>query len=197
VQNKVSFPVVHDVGSGAATITAGPSDSEAPKTDDANIFRVGSLGFEAMSDRVIIQEDEFTSGYECAFCLGKGTLVCSGCNGDGKSRINPEARCSSCQGEGNLVCLECHGKGGLLVIPEISERRPASGKIVSCGNGCIMLSLGDAVLYSNFSGHAMDLERMSGQKVVLRILHEKEILCKITGHLELRMVRNRVEPGPG
>ena len=51
---------------------------------------------------------------------------------------------------------------------------------------------GDDVLYSNFAGHAMDLPLETGQ-VVLRILHESEILASVKGHLELRAVRYQRE----
>jgi len=35
----------------------------------------------------------------------------------------------------------------------------------------------------------MDLER-AGHKVVVRILHESEILASVQGHLEMRNVKN-------
>ena len=163
----------------------------------SNEFKVGNVSFEATLDRVIVEEDVFRSGYECGTCMGSGKLCCGSCQGTGKSRVNPEARCGECKGERSVSCSECNGKGGILVIPEVSERRPTSGKIVSIGPGCTEYSLGDSVLYSNFAGHALDLERLTGEKVVIRILHEKELMCRVSGHLELRTVRNRTEASPG
>ena len=75
-------------------------------------------------------------------------------------------------------------------MPEVSERRPSTGKVVSIGDKVKYFKVGDNVLYSNFAGHAMDLER-AGHKLVVRILHESEILASVQGHLELRMVKNQ------
>jgi len=78
------------------------------------------------------------------------------------------------------------------VVAEVSQRRPSTGQVVSVGDEVKWFKVGDNVLYSNFAGHAMDLER-SGHKVVVRILHEKEILAQVRGHLELRNVTNERE----
>jgi co-chaperonin GroES (HSP10) len=91
-----------------------------------------------------------------------------------------------------VKCEACDGKGGLLVVPEVSQRRPSTGRIVSCGDKVKYFSTGQDVLYSNFAGHAMDIPLESGT-VVLRILHESEILASVRGHLELRAVRNQRE----
>lgn len=91
-----------------------------------------------------------------------------------------------------MTCIECGGKGGLLVVAEVSQRRPSTGRVVSTGDKVKYFHVGDNVLYSNFAGHSMDLER-AGLPVVLRILHETEILAQVQGHLELRQLRNEKE----
>jgi co-chaperonin GroES (HSP10) len=78
------------------------------------------------------------------------------------------------------------------VVPDVSQRRPSSGKVVSTGEKVKYFKVGDNVLYSNFAGHAMDLEP-AGLDIVIRILHESEILAGIRGHLELRTVKNQTE----
>lgn len=78
------------------------------------------------------------------------------------------------------------------MVPDVSQRRPSTGQVVSVGDKVKYFKVGDNVLYSNFAGHAMDLER-GGHKVVVRILHESEILASVKGHLELRSVRNEKE----
>lgn len=155
-------------------------------------FEAGAVAFEALGDRVLIREDKFRSGYECKSCGGDGSLLCEGCHGKGKSRINPSARCSECQGSGRIVCRECSGKGGLLEIPEVAERRPSTGTVVSVGPDCKTLAEGDSVLYSNFAGHAVHL-KPGDTETVMRILHEKEVLCKVSGHVDLRTFAGHAE----
>jgi len=77
-------------------------------------------------------------------------------------------------------------------VPEVSQRRPSTGRVVSIGDKVKYFKVGDNVLYSNFAGHAMDLERTTG-KVTVRILHESEILAQVEGHLELRALTNQKE----
>jgi len=94
-----------------------------------------------------------------------------------------------------LTCAACRGTGitpGGVAVPETAQRRPSTGQVVSVGDKVKYFRVGDNVLYSNFAGHAMDLER-SGHKVVVRILHESEILAQVQGHLELRSVTNERE----
>lgn len=162
------------------------------KPGEVEEFKVGEVGFSALGDRVVIKEDEFKSGYECPTCSGSGRVGCSNCNGSGKSSINAHARCSICHGDGWLRCGDCEGKGGTLVVPEQSQRRPTTGLIVSAGELCKVLHVGETVMYSNFAGYAVDLNR-AGQPVCLRILHETEVLCRVSGHLELRTLRNQTE----
>jgi len=158
------------------------------------------LQFWALGDRLIILQDEFKSGYECARCLGKRELVCVECAGRGwNSQVLDEftvgvakKKCSHCDGVGKLVCPDCQGKGGLLEIPEDKQQRPGTGKVVSVGPACRTAALEDWVMYSQFAGHVVDLAR-DGKKYVLRILHETEILCGMAGSLDLRTLRGKSE----
>ena len=158
-----------------------------PKT-----YLIGSLGFQAIANKIVVLEDEFQSGYECVCCHGSGKVVCPGCLGSGQSRVNAEVRCSECHGEKQTDCLECNGKGGLLVIPDDQQQRPSSGLVVTAGPDCVILKEGDQVLYSNFSGYTIDLDR-AGTKVVLRIMRETEVFCIISGQVELRTLRHKQE----
>ena len=158
-----------------------------------DVFDIGTLKFWAFGDRVLIQEDEFKSGYECSTCGGGGKVTCDACGGAGVSKTSAVgARCSTCEGSGKLTCSECGGKGGVLVVPEVSQRRPTTGVVVSAGPKCKELKTGDSVLYSNFAGYVIDLMR-AGEPVVLRILHETEILAGMSGKLELRTLRGKSE----
>ena len=136
-------------------------------------FDLGALKFWALGDRVLIVEDEFKSGYECP-----------GCGGTGKSTVVRGAKCAECDGTGLI-------KGGLVVTEE-SQRRPTTGKIVSVGEKCTVLRPGDSVLFSNFAGYVVELNR-AGRNVSLRILHEPEVLCALEGQLELRTLRGKSE----
>jgi co-chaperonin GroES (HSP10) len=139
-----------------------------------------------------VEEDPFVSGYECRTCGGTGKLDCLDCN-QGKSKLNPEITCKTCEGSMRVTCPTCDGKGGLLVVPQKSERRPTTGRIVTVGEDVNLwykffvrkISLEDRVMYGSFSGHVVDLDN-KGEKVILRIMHRSEILCRVTGHLSYR-----------
>jgi co-chaperonin GroES (HSP10) len=171
--------------------TPAPTVSLMEKSQPSR-FKAGDVSFYALGDRVIVREDEFKSGYECRTCSGHGKVVCSNCDGTGHSKVNAHAKCSACHGETTQTCPDCEGKGGVLIVPEQSQRRPSSGMIVSVGEDCKVLKEGENVLYSNFAGYAIDLDR-AGISTCLRILHEKEILCRVEGHLELRTLRNKTD----
>ena len=170
---------------------------EALEASMANIFRVGQVGFEAWEDRILVIEDPFKSGYECQTCSATGSVVCDGCNGTGQSVVTMHARCSTCQGAKTMTCPECKGKGVLLVIPQASERRPTTGRIVSIGPKVRELKREQSVLYADYVGHLMELsyEDENGRKqdCNLRVLRESEILAKISGaHLEFRRMRRKL-----
>lgn len=162
-------------------------------------FDLGGVKFAAFGDRLLIVEDEFKSGYDCKRCAGRGTISCDQCGGKGhytriaatsENEAPYEIKCSFCSGQGTLKCAECDGKGALLVVPETSQRRPSTGRVVSVGDDpkCRYFHEGDNVLYSNFAGHAMEVG-----EVTIRILHAGEILAQVKGHLELSRVRNERE----
>lgn len=163
----------------------------------SNTFDMGELKFEALGDRLIIQEDEFKTGYECTGCEGSGHRVCPGCSGKGTRGVK---KCSDCDGKGEIACPNCGGKGGLIIAPEVSQRRPTSGTIVSAGPGKtemgklipMQLKVGQSVLYSNFAGYVIDLNR-AGKNITLRILHESEILCRLEGHLTMTNLRGKTD----
>jgi co-chaperonin GroES (HSP10) len=155
-------------------------------------FDVGEVGFAASGDRLVIEEDQFKSGYECKTCGGHEKVKCPNCNGTGKSQVNAHAKCSVCAGAQAVTCPECNGKGGLLIVAETSQRRPTTGIVRSAGEGCRIYKVGDGVLFSNFAGFAIDLNR-AGTTVCLRILHETEVLTKVRGHLELRAISSQRE----
>lgn len=150
-------------------------------------FDIGSLKFWALGDRVLIEEDPFRSGYECTTCEGKCRVKCPSCHGT-QAKENGK-KCSECE-EGRILCPSCGGKGGIIVTPDIAQRRPTSGTVVSAGRKCKWLSPGDSVLYSNFAGYVVDLNR-AGEPVTLRILHETEILAGMSGHLTLTNLKGK------
>jgi co-chaperonin GroES (HSP10) len=90
----------------------------------------------------------------------------------------------------NVTCQECGGKGALLVVPDQSQRRPTTGRVVSVGDKVKHYAVGESALYSNFAGHAMDFPN-GNKNAVLRVLHESELLAKVDGHLTLSRVRKQ------
>jgi co-chaperonin GroES (HSP10) len=160
---------------------------------ESNILLLGPMTMEASSDRMIVVEDPFVSGYECTSCNGRGVVNCENCEGSGKSVIVKDGKCSHCQGSKTMKCSACAGKGGTIVVPEVSERRPTTGQIVSVGPKITQFVRGESVLYPSFAGHVLDLEAtdLQGNAVIaaIRILQESDILAKVSGHLELRRVK--------
>jgi co-chaperonin GroES (HSP10) len=169
-------------------------------------FTVAGVSFRAKGDRLVIVEDPFVSGYECRTCLGKCSIPCDQCE-NGRSKVNPEIICKVCAGTTKKTCPDCEGKGvikGGLVIAEKSQRRPTTGKIVSSGSmvGFKLIGdtyqkmesykVGDRVMYGSFAGHSIDLDD-KGKSVVLRILHDTEILSEVAGHLTYRRVSDSEE----
>lgn len=169
-------------------------ESKQEKTSLTSLgqFELGDLKFRALGDRVIILEDEFKTGYECTHCGGTGKVACGDCGGTGTyKRGQVDIKCSQCR-DGAVTCPECNGKGGLIVAPEIAQRRPTTGKVVSAGLECEVLKPGQSVMYSNFAGYVVDLAR-AGRTVTLRILHETEVLCELDGQLELKNFKGKTE----
>lgn len=168
------------------------------KAFDTNILELGSFEMEALDDRIMVIEDEFRSGYECAQCLGKQTVICPECAGLGQYEgIGGKnwKKCSACSGTGKVKCPACDGKGALLVTPEVSERRPTTGRIVSIGQNVRSEKLirGVSVIFPSHIGHVYEVQAwdQNGNEVmvVVRIMRENEVLAKVKGHLDLRRVR--------
>ena len=174
---------------------------------DSNILKLGTLEMEAHADRVIVVQDPFVSGYECTLCAGKDVhggksrVCCTDCNGTGavySSISGVSKKCSTCSGSGKIVCPECEGRGGLIIVSEVSERKPTTGTIASVGPDVVRFKRGEAVLFPSFSGHAMDfdVETKDGVvKVEICILRESEVLARVKGHLEMRRVKKSAAMG--
>lgn len=132
---------------------------------ETNVIKLGALTMEAHADRMLVLEDEFRSGMECTACVGKRKikspeleeLVCENCEGTGRSILNKDARCARCRGTGRTICETCKGKGGSLVVPDASERRPTTGRI---------LSMGDAIFCAPCEGTGMiGIPTLDGEQI--------------------------------
>lgn len=160
--------------------------------DNENIFSTGPTGWEATFERLLILEDQFRSGYECDTCEWTGKLVCPDCD-DGSSRLNPDMKCKSCNATRKIDCPDCKGKGMLLEIPDAAQRRPTTGTVLSIGEDVKTIKRGDTVVYSNFVGEVYDLTGIDSvgreKKIVIRVMKEREIICRIYGHMELKRVK--------
>jgi len=172
---------------------------------------ISSVGLSCIGDQILVLEDKFRTGYECSKCDGEGYLdeKCPSCSGTGKEAAGTdrETICRTCcprnlveSGKytpGKLVCSVCEGKGSLIVAPQISERKPSSGTIVSVGPevypDCRIINkitgqrfvypmkMGDRVLYTQFAGTSIDIK----QKGLIRIMHCHEVLCKLYGKAKI------------
>ncbi len=173
--------------------TTGPMTCEFTDDPVSNVYSVGHLTFEASFERVLVVEDEFRSGYECDHCNKTGKLVCPDCV-DGYSKLNKNIQCKTCGATRQIDCPDCGGKGETLVIPDSAKRRPTTGQIVSMGSEVRGYKLGESVCYPNFCGEVWDLSGIDSEGVertiVLRIMKEREVLCKITGQLSVRRMKN-------
>jgi hypothetical protein len=162
--------------------------------ENENIYYAGPMGMEATHDRVLVLEDEFRSGYECDTCGKSGKVECPDCT-DGSSPLNPDIQCKSCRGSRKIVCPDCNGKGETIVIPEVAKRRPTTGLIVSIGAEVKTYQRGEYACYPNFCGDVWELSGLDANGVestiVLRMMKERELLCRVTGHLSLKRMKNR------
>lgn len=165
----------------------------------SNVLMLGKMKFEAHGDRMIVLQDDFRSGYECATCMTKGEIICENCQGSGKSVVVVDGKCSACNGRGNQVCPDCNGKGATIIVPQNAERRPTTGTIVSAGENLKYFKRGDSVIYPSFSGHTYDMSAldMYGNEVnaTIVIMREEDVLCGISGHLELRQMKRSAAMG--
>ena len=178
-----------DVAETYLPTTSQEARAEILKTLEMNVYHAGAVGFEACFNRILVLEDEFRSGYECPDCKGAETMECVECD-NGHSRLNAQIKCRACNGSQRIPCPTCKGAGASIVIPDAAKRRPTTGTIVSRGSECQTLQLGDKVMYPSFCGEVLDLNGLDKNgkeiQVVVRLLRENEILCRVTGDMELR-----------
>lgn len=159
-----------------------------------NVYYAGPMGMEAMFGRILVVEDDFRSGYECEKCGKTGKHGCPDCD-DGNSKLNSDIRCKTCHGAMVVQCSECKGQGAVLFIPEVAQRRPTTGQVVSTGDEVRSIKRGDYVCYSNFVGEVWDLSGVdhdgNERTIVVRHMKESEVICRVTNHLSLKRMRNR------
>ncbi len=176
-----------------------------------NIFWLGepgqSAGFEAHYDKVIVLQDDWRSGLECATCLDRNkhrvqgrdvsTVTCKTCNRSGKrpKAGNPDmlVRCSDCDGEGWIICPDCDGKGGTIITPDNQKGRPTTGRIVSIGHAVTHFKRGGKVIYPSYAGNAYDMtgitETGEPYPLILVVLREEDILSYLYGSMDATGVK--------
>lgn len=166
-----------------AILGTGCDTELTPTKNRYTVIKGGNSGLalEAMGDLIIVVEDKFRTGFECKVCDGEKHLdePCQHCNGTGATTGNAGTfPCGFCKEfPGKKPCPECKGKGGLLIAPEIAQRRPTTGTVMSVGLETKLLVPGDRVLYSLFAGSAIQFK----QRAVIRIMHEHEVMCRMYG----------------
>jgi co-chaperonin GroES (HSP10) len=144
-----------------------------------------SEALRANGSRLIVLEDEFRSGYECKDCSGTGhtNIKCKHCKGTkfhkGKEENGscPDCEVGTSDGRksfGYELCETCKGQQALVIIPDTAKRRPLTGRVVSAGRACTEFSVGDRVMFTNYTG--TDFELKGGVKI--RIIMEQDILCE-------------------
>ena len=141
-------------------------------------------------DRVMILKDILEDEDSCLHCHGRGYMedeVCPTCSGSLKwiGSAGIEVDCIDClvlgyEREhkwscGHKPCEKCYGTGWRsgIVIPEVAERKPITGIVVSVGPYCVRgYRIGDHVLHSRFAGHDLTVEK----NTTLTIMRETEII---------------------
>jgi hypothetical protein len=167
---------------------------------ESNVVTLGRMQMEAHDDRLLIVEDPFVSGLECTDCGRTGKIACPDCKGEGvRKTATYEKKCSGCDGLGKIGCPTCKGHGAILFVPDESKMRPTTGLVVSTGDKAHKIQRGDSVCYSSFTGQKwqFDVPDKDGNsvEVVIRCMHDNEVLCKLSGHLEMRRVRKSINEG--
>jgi len=164
---------------------------------EQNIIELGAIGLEALSDRIIILQDEYRSGYECPRCEERNVhnnvslVKCDNCDGTGKSVIVKDGKCSQCAGNGWHACPECKGKGGLLASSDRDkDKRPTTGTVVSIGHDVVKVSRGERVMFPSYVGHTFDLSAkdVNGNDVraAVTMCRYEDLLCKMHGVLAVK-----------
>lgn len=165
-----------------------------------NIYFAGEMGMEAKFDRVLVLEDEFKSGYECATCNETGKLDCHECI-NGRSKLNHDIKCKICEGKAFIKCADCNGTGALLHVSDESKRRPTTGVVVSVGKNVEEIRVGERYAYSSYCGEVYDLRGVDqdGKEitVALRSMKEREIIVQIYGDMNLKRARKHTSQTTG
>jgi len=168
---------------------------------------IEEIGLSCIGDQILVLEDKFKTGWECSKCEGECYLGedCDFCNGTGKENnaTDQEVPCRMCCPKnlldsfgcmpGKKICDRCGGRGSLIIAPQISQQKPASGTIVSIGpdvypdcriinnvtgqRWAYPMKMGDRVLYGHFAGSDIRLK----QKELVRVMHAHEVLLKLRG----------------
>ena len=152
---------------------------------------ISGITFIPMGSRVIVEKDEFRSGFECKRCGESGKIDCVECSGTGKIRkvisSGGDKACPYCSG-GKITCPECKGHGSILAIPETAKRRPITGIIRAIGPLVTKLTvddIGERVLFAQFAGNEIPIDDPQTRKVkaTIIILDENEVAVKIKGFI--------------
>jgi co-chaperonin GroES (HSP10) len=110
-------------------------------------------------DRIVVKQDTMESVYTCRTCKGAGHLKdnCIFCGGKGGDC--PHCKCMAWGSEiayssGYLQCGDCRGNGWArgIIIPDVAMSTPVTGIVMSVGPDCVLLKLGDRVMFSRYAG---------------------------------------------
>lgn len=161
-------------------LDANPDDEIVSIAKNTNIVYTvaNKIAVESVEDKIIVRLDEFRSGFECKHCGGSGIEPPCICSGTGTNRLG--GTCKNCNGDstkfaGGGDCSVCKGIGSSLILPDSAKSLPSSGRIVSCGPGCIARKVGERVLFGVHTGYFLPFKG----NVKLRIMRETEVLCKV------------------
>jgi co-chaperonin GroES (HSP10) len=146
-------------------------------------------------DRILVRKDVLELEDACRSCHGRGYAedsVCECCNGTQRVSAGGDESvpCGACQAlgydreqwwaTGHTPCPVCRATGWRsgIVIPEVAERKPITGIVVSVGPECRLYKLGDRVIHSRFAGHEMTVAKnesfvMMRECEVLSILKQR------------------------
>lgn len=143
-------------------------------------------------DRILVRKDVLELEDACKACRGRGydeSAVCDVCHG-AQHGDDPSVPCGACVvlgydieqkwSCGRTPCAKCYGTGwrGGVVIPQVAERKPITGIVVSVGPECKLYRIGDRVIHSRFAGHEMTVAKnetfvMMREHEVLSILRQR------------------------
>lgn len=148
-------------------------------------------------DRILVRKDVLELEDACKACHGRGYdegAVCDMCNGVQLLRPSEDSdqtiSCGACDvlgydrerrwSCGRKPCGSCRGSGWRhgIVIPQVAERKPITGIIVSLGPECRLYKLGDRIIHSRFAGHELTVAKnesytMMRESEVLSILRQR------------------------